>query len=218
MQSIKTDFAKFLVDSQVIQFGEFKLKSGRISPYFFNFGVLSSAKLLNCVAYYYARFLNNLQIDVDVIFGPAYKGIPLSVASASAWQREFDRDVAFAFNRKEEKQYGDGGVIVGATLAKKQVVIIDDVMTSGMTTDDSVSLVRKQGGKIQAYLVALDRQEVTLAEATSALASAAERHQLPFYAISNIQHVLEYLSRTDKYKQHVDKISNYLVQYGAKHI
>ncbi len=164
MFDLKSEVAQFLIDSDVIVFGSFQLKSGRESPYFFNFGKLSSASLINKLAWFYARFIIENDVDPKVIFGPAYKGIPLAVAIAISLQRDFGVDVDFSFNRKEYKCYGDSGILIGSALDEKSVIIVDDVITSGLTIDDSVNLVRSMSGIVISYLVALDRKEKILME------------------------------------------------------
>ncbi|SHG14757.1 orotate phosphoribosyltransferase [Vibrio gazogenes] len=215
MSNIQSEFAAFLIDSKVINFGEFKLKSGRVSPYFFNFGQLSSARLLNETAHYYARFLYEHKLRPDVIFGPAYKGIPLGVATALSLQRDFAYNVQFSFNRKEVKSYGDGGFLVGSQLQKACVVIIDDVITSGITIDDSVKLVVENGGQVKSYLVALDRQERSFDCGKSAIQDAEERLGLNIFSITNIQHILAHLTTIPNSQSNVESILNYLKKYGV---
>ncbi|PKX82585.1 hypothetical protein A0G02_12610 [Pectobacterium peruviense] len=216
MKSTQDEFAQFLIDSQVIEFGEFTLKSARISPYFFNFGKLSSASLLNETAYFYARFIMENGLSPDIVFGPAYKGIPLGVATALALQRDFDYEVKYSFNRKEVKSYGDGGLLVGEALSNASVMIVDDVITSGMTIDDTIEIIRSQGGNPLAYLVALDRQECALDTEKSALQAARERLDLTIFSITTIQHVISCLQKHGQAQEKIDAIQIYLNKYGAK--
>ncbi|MDE8743108.1 orotate phosphoribosyltransferase [Pectobacterium polaris] len=216
MKNTQDEFAKFLIDSQVIEFGEFKLKSSRISPYFFNFGKLSRASLLNKTAHFYARFIIENGLSPDIIFGPAYKGIPLGVATALALQRDFDYEVKYSFNRKEVKSYGDGGLLVGESLSNASVMIVDDVITSGMTIDDTIEIIRSQGGHPLAYLVALDRQECALDTENSALQAAMERLDLNIFSITTIQHVISCLQKYGQEQEKIDAIQIYLNKYGAK--
>ncbi|RJL49801.1 orotate phosphoribosyltransferase [Pectobacterium carotovorum] len=216
MKNTQDEFAKFLIDSQVIEFGEFKLKSSRISPYFFNFGKLSSASLLNKTAHFYARFIIENGLSPDIVFGPAYKGIPLGVATALALQRDFNYEVKYSFNRKEVKSYGDGGLLVGEPLSNASVMIVDDVITSGMTIDDTIEIIRSQGGHPLAYLVALDRQECALDTENSALQAAMERLDLTIFSITTIQHVIGCLQRYGQEQEKIDAIQIYLNKYGAK--
>lgn len=216
MTNTQSEFATFLINSQVVEFGEFKLKSGRLSPYFFNFGRLSSAQLMNKTAWFYAKFIVENDISPEVIFGPAYKGIPLGVATALALQRDFHVDVNFSFNRKEIKAYGDGGMIVGTPLQERRVLAVDDVITSGMTVDDTIKIINGEGGTPVAYLVALDRQEQGLEDSTSALQSAAARLNIDIYPITTISHILAGLRSRAASQANVRQIENYLEKYGAE--
>ncbi len=216
MSDTQSEFAGFLIDSNVVEFGDFTLKSGRKSPYFFNFGKLSSAQLLDRTAWFYARFISENQFSPDVIFGPAYKGIPLGVAISLSLHRDFHTDIGYAFNRKERKSYGDGGMIVGAPLAHKRIVVVDDVLTSGMAVDDSIRLIREEGGMTVAYLVALDRQERGNNGSQSALRSAAGRLSVDIYSITTINHILACLKEMSAAADKVKRIEDYLSEFGAE--
>ncbi len=216
MSNTQSEFAGFLVDSNVVQFGDFTLKSGRKSPYFFNFGKLSRAHLLEKTAWFYARFITENQFSPDVIFGPAYKGIPLGVAVSLSLQRDFHTDVSYAFNRKEKKRYGEGGTIVGAPLSRKRIVTVDDVLTSGMTVDDSIRLIREEGGVSAAYLVALDRQERSGNGTGSALRIAEARLNVDIYSITTISHILACLRGMPMAAEKVSRIEDYLSEFGAE--
>ncbi len=216
MSETQSEFAGFLIDCNVVEFGDYTLKSGRKSPYFFNFGKLSRAHLLNKTAWFYARFIKENQFSPDVIFGPAYKGIPLGVAISLSLQRDFHTDVSYAFNRKEKKSYGDGGTIVGAPLFRKRVVTVDDVLTSGMTVDDSIRLIREEGGVSAAYLVALDRQERGGDGSGSALCSAEARLNVDIYSITTISHILSCLKGMPVAADKVNRIEDYLGEFGAE--
>ena len=158
MQAFQTDFLRLALDHGVLRFGEFTLKSGRISPYFFNLGVISSGAALATLGRAYAAALAAAEIDYDMLFGPAYKGIPLVAATAVALAAQ-GRDVPFAYNRKEAKDHGEGGVLVGAKPAGK-VVIVDDVLTAGTALREAIDLLRRAGADPVAAVIALDRQEV----------------------------------------------------------
>ncbi|WKZ94918.1 orotate phosphoribosyltransferase (plasmid) [Chimaeribacter arupi] len=216
MSDAQHEFADFLISSDVVEFGDFTLKSGRNSPYFFNFGKLSSARLLNKAAWFYARFISENNLSPEVIFGPAYKGIPLGVAIALSLQRDFHTEVNYAFNRKEIKSYGDGGLMVGAALQHKRIVTVDDVITSGMTIDDSIKLIRAEGGLPAAYLVALDRQERGAEGPGSALQRAAARLNIDIYSITTIGHILSCLRGAPDAQSKVRKIEVYLKEFGAE--
>ncbi|WP_387691472.1 orotate phosphoribosyltransferase [Photorhabdus sp. RM71S] len=215
MLSNQNDFAQFLIESDVVQFGNFELKSGRISPYFFNFGKLCNSTLLNKTAWFYAKHIVENNISPSVIFGPAYKGIPLCVAISLSLQRDFDIEVDYSFNRKEVKKYGDGGIIVGANLDGGNIIIVDDVITSGMTIDDSVNLVSNLNGNIMSYIVALDREEKGLVGNGSALRDAAERTGVNILPITTIRNIIDCMSSSSKYKGNINKVEDYLSKYGA---
>lgn len=215
MSNTQSDFAVFLIENKVVEFGEFRLKSGRVSPYFFNFGKLSSARLLNKTAYFYARTILENKISPDVIFGPAYKGIPLGVATALSLQRDFKLEVDYTFNRKEAKTYGDGGVMVGSHLKGKRVLAVDDVITSGMTVDDTIKLISAEGGTSAGYVVALDRQERGIDGTGSALHSAMDRLDIKIYSITTVGHILSCLKKSPTEQDNTIKIANYLDRYGA---
>ncbi|MDP6290678.1 MAG: orotate phosphoribosyltransferase, partial [Arenicellales bacterium] len=151
-------FLQFALDAGVLRFGEFTLKSGRVSPYFFNAGLFNSGTTLSTLANFYAAALHEAEPASFMLFGPAYKGIPLAVATAVALANEYKRDIPFAFNRKEVKDHGEGGQLVGATISGN-VVIIDDVITAGTSVRESVDIIRAAGATPAAVIIALDREE-----------------------------------------------------------
>ncbi|WP_241608171.1 orotate phosphoribosyltransferase [Rosenbergiella epipactidis] len=216
MADTQQEFADFLVDSNVVEFGDFTLKSGRKSPYFFNFGKLSSAYLLNKTAWFYARFITEKKLSPDIIFGPAYKGTPLGVAISLSLQRDFNTEISYSFNRKEKKSYGDGGTIVGSPLANKKIVTVDDVLTSGMTVDDSIRLIREEVGIPTAYIVALDRQERGNSGVDSALCEAENRLNINIHSITTISHILKNLAKSPTNVEQVKKIQDYLTDFGVE--
>lgn len=158
MQQFQTDFFDLAVEMGALKFGEFTLKSGRISPYFFNAGSLNSGRALDTLGRCYAAAIQASGIEFDVLFGPAYKGIPLAALVAAALYREHGRDVAYAFNRKEAKDHGEGGAIVGAALAGK-VLIVDDVITAGTAIREALGIIAEHGAQAVGVAIALDRQE-----------------------------------------------------------
>ena len=158
MQTYQTDFLDIAVDMGALKFGEFTLKSGRVSPYFFNAGSLNTGRALDTLSRCYAAAIAASGIEFDLLFGPAYKGIPLAALVAAALYRDHGRNVAYAFNRKETKDHGEGGNIVGATLAGR-VLIVDDVITAGTAIREAVDIIHTGGAEPVAVAIALDREE-----------------------------------------------------------
>lgn len=164
---------RLLVDQQVLKFGAFTLKSGRLSPYFFNLGELCSGAAMAQLAAAYADRIAQSELRPDVLFGPAYKGIPLAVATATAMAGR-GQDVGITFNRKERKDHGEGGNLVGAPLAGRRVLLLDDVLTAGTAMREAIDIVRAAGGQICGVLIAMDRQERSDSDLTAVAALAAE--------------------------------------------
>jgi orotate phosphoribosyltransferase len=209
------DFAQFLIDWEVIIFGEFKLKSGRLSPYFFNFGKLSDAALLRQMAASYAKNIAHQALEFDVVFGPAYKGIPLAISTAIELSTHSTKRVDYSFNRKEKKQYGEGGEIVGAELKGKNVIILDDVITSGGTVSEAYDIVTRHGGNIVGYFFALDRQEQGLSTECSAIEECQKNYTFPFYSLTSISKVLEYMHLASDKRQEIAQVEAYLEKFGV---
>lgn len=206
--------ARCIVDEEIIRFGSFKLKSGRISPYFFNFGGLSDAGLLFRLAQYYAAHIMGSGVEhYNVLFGPAYKGIPLVVSTAIALSNEVS--LPYSFNRKETKAYADGGLIVGSDLKGKKVLAVDDVITSGRTIQESKSIVEDAGGKLSGYLVALDRCEKMIDSNVSAVSISYEQYGVKCTAVSDIWAVLNYMKTLPAHDDNVRRMEDYLGQYAA---
>ena len=221
--TLAQDFVKFAVASGVLRFGEFKTKAGRLSPYFFNSGLFDDGAKLGRLAEFYARRLLAAQVesglDFDMLFGPAYKGITLASASAVELAR-LGRTVPFAHNRKEAKTHGEGGLMVGAPLAGR-VVIIDDVITDGASKRESVDMIRTAGAEPAAVLIAMDRQERVGSDdnlsAHSAVESFAREYGLPVLAIANLADLMRYLKSTDdpSLKAHLAHVVSYRERYGV---
>ncbi|KAK4983694.1 orotate phosphoribosyltransferase [Elasticomyces elasticus] len=211
------------IDNNVLTFGTFTLKSGRTSPYFFNAGLFNTAKTIRALATAYAHTLldhanTNPGWEFDVLFGPAYKGIPLAVATAGQLgevDEERWGDVGYAFNRKEAKDHGEGGTIVGAALSGKKVVIIDDVMTAGTAMTEAVDTVKAQGGQLVGIIVALDRQE-TMKEGSkmSSLGMMREKTGVPVLSVLNLADMIVGLKGRGT-ESDVKRLEQYRAQYGA---
>lgn len=199
------------IQKNALRFGEFTLKSGRISPYFFNAGLLDDGATLAVLAQGYAEQLVKCT-DVDVIFGPAYKGIPFVSATAVALQIHHQKNVPWGFNRKEAKNHGEGGVLVGADVKGKSVWIIDDVITAGTAIREVVEILTQAGAKIAGVVVALDRQEKGLGE-ISALQEVQQQLNVPVHALITLQDLMDYLATQGKHEE-LAKMQAYREQYG----
>jgi orotate phosphoribosyltransferase len=212
MRDYQTAFLKLALTHGVLKFGEFTLKSGRVSPYFFNLGLISTGAALRELGRAYAQALQGSGVAFDMLFGPAYKGIPLVAAVAVALADT--RDVPFAYNRKEAKDHGEGGLLVGAR-PQGRVVIVDDVLTAGTALRESVKLLRDAGATPVAALIALDRQEQG-ANGASAVAEMEREHGLRIIPLVTVAEMLEFLDRAPLPRGTVDAIRNYQARYGVQ--
>ena len=206
-------FLQFALDVGVLRFGEFTLKSGRVSPYFFNAGLFNSGATLSRLAYFYAAALNGLEPEPFMLFGPAYKGIPLASATATALADHYHRDAAFAFNRKEVKDHGEGGQLVGAPL-HGDVVIVDDVITAGTSVRESVDIISAAGARATAVIIALDREEAVTEEGDSAVDQVAKTFGLRVHALARFSTLLEFLSERPEHADHLDALRAYRTRYS----
>ncbi len=214
------DFIRFALEAQVLSFGEFKTKAGRQSPYFFNAGGFSDGALLGALGKYYANALLESGIAFDMLYGPAYKGITLAAATVIALAHQ-NKNVPFAYNRKEAKDHGEGGTLVGAPV-KGRVVIIDDVISAGTSVRESVELIRAAGAEPAAVLIALDRMErsgnaIDIGE-HSAVQSVEHEFGIPVIAIANLSNLMDYLdaSKDPALQQYLPAVTAYRKQYGIK--
>ena len=205
-------FIEFALARDALRFGSFTLKSGRQSPYFFNTGVFDSGSALRRLGEAYAAALVASGLAFDMLFGPAYKGIPLGAAIAIALERDHGRDVPFCFNRKEAKDHGEGGTTLGAPLAGR-VVIVDDVISAGTSVNESVAIIRNAGATPAGVLISLDRQERGQG-VLSAAQEVRERHGIPVFSIIALEHIIEYLTTAGR-TELLDAMAAYRSQYGA---
>lgn len=198
MNSLQVEFVELCIANEVLRFGEFTLKSGRISPYFFNTGLFNRGRLLSQLAQHYARVLvEQVESDDFMLYGPAYKGIPLVAATALKLSDAHDLDIAYAFNRKEAKAHGEGGGLVGANL-RGDVVIVDDVITAGTSIRQSVATITAAGATPHSVVIALDREEVADGEKLSAVQRVQKEFDIPVYSIINLHDLVAYLDASDK--------------------
>lgn len=213
MQTYKTTFFKLALEHQVLRFGSFTLKSGRVSPYFFNLGRIASGAALRQLAHAYADAVEASGLQFDLLFGPAYKGIPLAAALACAWA-ERGRDLPFAYNRKEAKDHGEGGVLVGAEVSGRRVLIVDDVLTAGTALRESHGVLQQAGAVPVAAITALDRQEVG-ANGRSAVKELSESIRISVISLVTVQDLLAYLHETGGDMATVAAIRDYQARYGV---
>lgn len=214
MENYKQKFIEMSIQIGALKFGEFELKSGRISPYFFNMGLFSTGQALKNIGDFYASALEESDIEFDMLFGPAYKGIPLaSVMSASLFMNH-DKDVPFVYNRKEKKDHGEGGRIVGPPLSGK-IVIVDDVITAGTAIKEASQIIRETGAEISGIIIAIDRQEKGAGE-YSAVQEASSKLGVPVISIVNLDQILAFVKNSSsELEDHVEAIESYRKEYGA---
>ena len=214
MQAYQRDFIRFAIDRGVLRFGDFTLKSGRTSPYFFNAGLFNSGSALAQLGRFYAAAVVESGISFDVLFGPAYKGIPLAAATAVALAEHHGQDLPWCFNRKEAKAHGEGGSLVGAPL-KGDVLIIDDVITAGTAIREVMQIIASQdGAKAAGVLIALNRQERGNGE-LSAIQEVERDFGIPVVSIVSLNQVLQFLEDDPQLKQHLPAVRAYREQFGV---
>jgi len=212
MQAYQREFIRFAIERGVLRFGEFTLKSGRTSPYFFNAGLFNSGSALAQLGRFYAAAVADSGIDFDVIFGPAYKGIPLAAATAISLAEHHQRDLPWCFNRKEAKDHGEGGTLVGAPLTGR-VLIVDDVITAGTAIREVMQIIKAQGAQAAGVLIALNRQERGQGQ-LSAIQEVEQDYGMPVVSIVSLAQVLEFLSQDEQLKRHLPAVEAYRNQYG----
>lgn len=215
MKDYQQQFIQTALDSQVLKFGEFTLKSGRLSPYFFNAGLFNTGKSLFEVADCYAQRLLESHIEFDILFGPAYKGIPLVSAISTILAFKYNKNVGFAFNRKEKKDHGEGGNLVGADMTNKKVIIVDDLITAGTAIDESMQLLKPINANVSGVLLALNRQEVGKDLKTSAISQVERNYQIPVLSIINFNDILSFIENNSEFTNYNVKMKDYRKQYGV---
>lgn len=212
MHDYQREFIQFAIDTQVLRFGQFTLKSGRVSPYFFNAGLFCSGEALRKLGQFYAAALQQSGVEYDLLFGPAYKGIPLAATTAVALANDYQLDVPYAFNRKEVKDHGEGGSLVGAEL-KGRALIIDDVITAGTAIREVMSILDQAGAQPAGVLIALDRQEKGRAE-LSAIQEVERDYNIPVISIITLSQLIEYLEQQGDMPEALQAIREYREAYG----
>ncbi len=213
MQSYQREFIELALESEVLRFGEFTLKSGRISPYFFNAGLFNTGRALARLGQYYADTIIDSGLKFDTLFGPAYKGIPLAATCSIALSERHNQNVPYCFNRKEAKDHGEGGNLVGSPLNGK-VLIIDDVITAGTAILESMDIIKEHGAEAAGVVIALNRQERGKGD-LSAIQEIEQTYQIPVISIVSLEHLISYISQQDKYAAYLKAIKEYRTQYGV---
>jgi orotate phosphoribosyltransferase len=215
MQSFQTDFLKFVIEHHILRFGEFTLKSGRLSPYFFNAGLFNSGEKLSFLGECYAAAIEASNQQFDILFGPAYKGIPLVSTTAIALATKHGINKPFCFNRKETKDHGEGGLIVGAELSG-EVMIIDDVITAGTAVREAADILQNNGATLKSIAVAMDRQERGTGS-LSAIQEIEQNYQIKIISIINLQNIISYLESAEdsSLHQHLDAVMSYRKEFGV---
>ena len=214
METYQRSFIEFALAKGALKFGSFKLKSGRQSPYFFNTGVFDTGSSLAHLGEYYAAALAAAEFTFDMLYGPAYKGIPLATAAAIAFAQQYQRDYPLCFNRKEIKDHGEGGMTLGAPLTGR-VAIVDDVISAGTSVNESVAIISAAGATPAGVVIALDRQERGQGE-LSAAQEVLARHRIPVTSIVGLDHILEYLKTSSGLAREMAAIDAYRQTYGAR--
>lgn len=212
MKQYKKDFITAALDNNVLQFGDFTLKSGRKSPYFFNTGHFDSGSTLALLGKAYASAIVDHDLEFEILFGPAYKGIPIASAVAIAMFNEYNIDISFCFNRKEPKDHGEGGITFGADLTG-QALIIDDVISAGTSVRESHKLISETGAKLAGICVALDRQEKGSGH-LSAIQEVATRYNVPVISIISLADIMEFVRGAEEYTENIEGIRQYQKDYG----
>lgn len=214
MNNNQKQFLDFAIEVDAIRFGEFKLKSGRISPYFFNAGLFDTGNKLASLGKFYARAIVESGIEFDMLFGPSYKGIPIAASTAMALAQEHGHDVPFSFNRKEAKKHAEGGLIVGAKI-KGRVLIIDDVISAGISVYEAAEIINDNGGKPCGVAIALDRQEVGSGKNT-AVKEVELALGVPVISIVSLELLEFYLKTHENYGAQLSAMAEYREKYGVK--
>ncbi|ARU95814.1 orotate phosphoribosyltransferase [Tatumella citrea] len=213
MKPWQRQFIEFALNKQVLKFGEFTLKSGRQSPYFFNAGLFNTGRDLALLGRFYAQALTDSAIDFDLLFGPAYKGIPIATTTAVALADHHDRDVPYCFNRKEAKDHGEGGLLVGSPL-QGRIMLVDDVITAGTAIRESMEIIAANDATLAGVLISLDRQERGRGE-LSAIQEVERDYQCKVISIITLKDLISYLEEKPEMANHLASVRAYQQQYGV---
>lgn len=213
MQSYKQAFLEFAIQQEVLRFGEFKLKSGRLSPYFFNAGLFNTGQALGKLGRLYAQAIVEAGLNFDILYGPAYKGIPLAVATAVALAEQHGKNVPYAFNRKEVKDHGEGGKVIGGTLAGR-VLIIDDVITAGTAIREALELIKTSGAEAAGVIISLNREERGNGQ-HSAIQEIEADYGVPVTSIASLSDLLDFMRNREDLQQYLPAMEAYRQQHSV---
>ncbi len=214
MHAYQKAFLDFVISENILRFGQFTLKSGRQSPYFFNAGLFNTGQSLAQLGYFYAQTIQNTKIPFDMLFGPAYKGIPLVTATAIALANHYQLEVPYCFNRKEPKDHGEGGQLVGAPLSGR-ILLIDDVITAGTAIREVMPIIQNSGAQLVGVIIAFDRQERGGHTKQSAITEIEQTYGTTVTSIVNLDILISYLEAQSVYQEALMAIQTYRNQYGA---
>ncbi|MCO6549663.1 orotate phosphoribosyltransferase [Gilliamella sp. BG2] len=215
MKSYKSEFIEFALNRQALKFGEFTLKSGRKSPYFFNAGLFNTGKDLALLGRFYAAALMDTNLEYDVIFGPAYKGIPIVSSTVVALSEHHNVDIPYCFNRKEAKDHGEGGNLVGSSIYQQRVMLVDDVITAGTAIRESMKILADNQSKLAGVLICLDRQEKGRGE-LSAIQEIKQTYHCNVISIITLDDLIQYLYKDPARKDQVTQVEAYRSEFGIK--
>jgi orotate phosphoribosyltransferase len=212
MQAYKKEFLELAVELDVLRFGEFTLKSGRVSPYFFDAGLFNTGYAAAKLGRFYSSAISESGIKFDMLFGPAYKGIPLVTLAAASLAEHRDIDVSYAFDRKEAKGHGEGGSIVGAPLAGR-VLIVDDVITAGTAVREACNTITSAGAEVAGLVISLDREEIGQ-DSRSAVQELEQTLRIPVISIVKLEDLIDLLEEESDYREYLEPVMNYRKKYG----
>ncbi|MBK2124735.1 orotate phosphoribosyltransferase [Fangia hongkongensis] len=214
---LQTRFFDIALEAKALRFGEFTLKSGRISPYFFNAGLFNDGQKLYQLATCYAQCIIEKNIQFDVLFGPAYKGIPLVALVSAILYEVHGRNVGFCYNRKEQKDHGEGGILVGSDIKNKRVLIIDDLITAGTAIKQAIGMIQAAEAGLSGVVVALDREEVASNQRVSAIQAIEDTYQFPVFSVASLSAMIQFMKTHGAFsKDEIQRIEHYQAEYGVK--